>query len=246
MPYLRLPVQSRQAVEAEPMPGVQGHQNFRSTGPRRVTVGRSELLEQMPDIRAYHTVQHLDECFARLDEASSLAACLPEIELALWFHDAVYDVRAHDNEERSARWAQSAAREAGLSGAVRDRLQLLILATKHMAAPPSRDAALLVECSWPDPTSTTRVNSGTVTKQPPGPTWLARSSNCNLLPSTSYLLPPALRLMTRFRFVNRVRGEQIGVFPCHLHQPAEVLVENLQLLLGKIFDIDQPVAGSFV
>ena len=95
--------------------------------------------------RKYHTVRHLDECFARLDEARTLAVHPFEIELALWFHDAVYDVRGYDNEERSAAWAQEAAREAGLPAAVGERVRLLILATKHDAEPASPDAALLVD-----------------------------------------------------------------------------------------------------
>lgn len=95
--------------------------------------------------RKYHTARHLDECFARLDEARSLAVHPFEIELALWFHDAVYDVRGHDNEERSAVWAEEAARAAGLANVVGERVRLLILATKHDAEPASSDAALLVD-----------------------------------------------------------------------------------------------------
>ena len=95
--------------------------------------------------RKYHTVQHLDECFARFDEARELAQKAYEIELALWFHDAIYDVRRQDNEERSADWARSAAARAGAAEAVCSRLHQLILATKHDAEPPSPDAALLVD-----------------------------------------------------------------------------------------------------
>ena len=57
--------------------------------------------------RRYHTAQHLDECFARLDEARDLARHIHEVELALWFHDAVYGTRGSDNEEQSAEWAGS-------------------------------------------------------------------------------------------------------------------------------------------
>ena len=95
--------------------------------------------------RNYHTVQHLDECFARLDEARSLAERIHEVELALWFHDAVYEVRSQDNEEQSASWAQGTAERAGLPNAVVERLHRLILATKHNAEPASRDEALLVD-----------------------------------------------------------------------------------------------------
>ena len=95
--------------------------------------------------RRYHTMQHLDECFARLDEARSLAGRLYEVELALWFHDAVYHVRKQDNEEKSAAWAHAAAAQSGLPSAVAERVHTLILVTKHGASPPTEDAALLVD-----------------------------------------------------------------------------------------------------
>jgi predicted metal-dependent HD superfamily phosphohydrolase len=95
--------------------------------------------------RSYHTTRHLDECFARLEEARQQADRLYEIELALWFHDAVYDVRGSDNEERSASWAQAAVLAAGLDTTVGDRVRDLILATRHDGSPPAGDAALLVD-----------------------------------------------------------------------------------------------------
>src|SRR6187549_2049669 len=95
--------------------------------------------------RSYHTTRHLDECFATLDEARQHADRLYEIELALWFHDAVYDVRASDNEERSASWAQAAMSAAGLDTTVDVRVRDLILATRHEVSPPAGDAALLVD-----------------------------------------------------------------------------------------------------
>jgi predicted metal-dependent HD superfamily phosphohydrolase len=95
--------------------------------------------------RHYHTLQHLDECFAWLDDARGLADQFHEVELALWFHDAVYQVRSQDNEEQSASWAQSAATNAGLPSAIAGRVHGLILATKHNSAPATPDAALLVD-----------------------------------------------------------------------------------------------------
>jgi len=95
--------------------------------------------------RSYHTTRHLDECFAKLDEARQHADRLYEIELALWFHDAVYDVRGSDNEERSASWAQAVVLAAGLDTSVEGRVRDLILATRHDVSPPAGDAALLVD-----------------------------------------------------------------------------------------------------
>src|SRR5687768_3337965 len=65
--------------------------------------------------RFYHTLQHLRECFSVLEPASHLARHLGEVQLALWFHDAIYDTRAQDNEELSARWAEQSLVAAGAS-----------------------------------------------------------------------------------------------------------------------------------
>lgn len=95
--------------------------------------------------RRYHTLAHLGYCFERFDEARSVARRPAEIELALWFHDAVYDPRRADNEARSADWARLVVHAAGLPEAVADRVQALIMATRHETAPRDADAQLLVD-----------------------------------------------------------------------------------------------------
>lgn len=95
--------------------------------------------------RKYHTLRHLEECLSRLDEARRIAARPEEIELALWFHDALYDVRRADNEERSAEWARASAAAAGLPAEVCDRVQRLVLVTRHDAEPESTDEAILAD-----------------------------------------------------------------------------------------------------
>jgi hypothetical protein len=95
--------------------------------------------------RAYHTLQHLQECFAALDPVAGEAEHLAEVRLALWFHDAIYDTHAHDNEEASARWASDSLAEGGADRAAAERVRALILATKHDALPAAGDAQLLVD-----------------------------------------------------------------------------------------------------
>jgi predicted metal-dependent HD superfamily phosphohydrolase len=95
--------------------------------------------------RHYHTLRHLDECFARFAESRQLAEHAHEIELALWFHDGIYDVRRQDNELRSAAWAEVVSLGAGLPQHVATRVRELILATKHDALPDSADSRLLVD-----------------------------------------------------------------------------------------------------
>ena len=94
--------------------------------------------------RAYHTVAHLDECFAHLDRAPLRAGDPFALELALWFHDAIYDPRADDNEARSAAWARDAVR-AHIGDARVEAIERMILATRHDGAPNDDDAALLID-----------------------------------------------------------------------------------------------------
>jgi len=95
--------------------------------------------------RHYHTLQHLEECCALACTLVPQMARPGEVLLALCFHDAVYDVRARDNEERSAAWADEVMLEAKLDGAVRLRVHDLVMATRHDALPATPDAALLTD-----------------------------------------------------------------------------------------------------
>ncbi|MDP9909809.1 putative metal-dependent HD superfamily phosphohydrolase [Variovorax boronicumulans] len=95
--------------------------------------------------RHYHTMQHLGECLAWFDREQALAERPGEVALALWFHDAIYDVHAHDNEARSADWARQALQAAGASDASADRVHALVMATRHDVVPEGRDAELLID-----------------------------------------------------------------------------------------------------
>ncbi|KXO86944.1 metal-dependent hydrolase [Acinetobacter venetianus] len=52
--------------------------------------------------RAYHTIQHLYECLILVDSIRADLKDAHAVELAIWFHDAVYDPQAKDNELKSA------------------------------------------------------------------------------------------------------------------------------------------------
>ena len=95
--------------------------------------------------RKYHTLQHLDACFAHFGAVRGAAAHAREIELALWFHDAVYEIRATDNEQKSADWARLALLDAGVSRDVAQRVHALVMATCHNALPRTPDEAILLD-----------------------------------------------------------------------------------------------------
>ena len=96
--------------------------------------------------RAYHNLIHIAHMLDEFDAQIALAESPHAIEFAIWFHDAVYDSRAKDNEERSATWA----REVLLSGGADENfcrvVSTLILATRHQHPPQFRDEQLLVDC----------------------------------------------------------------------------------------------------
>ena len=95
--------------------------------------------------RHYHTLQHLSECIALLEPALPLAEQPGEVEFALWFHDAVYEIGRHDNELQSAHWAKRAALALRANLASAARIDALVMATQHAVEPATRDAQLLVD-----------------------------------------------------------------------------------------------------
>jgi predicted metal-dependent HD superfamily phosphohydrolase len=88
--------------------------------------------------RAYHTARHIEECLGYVDLAHASA----EIELALWFHDAIYDPQTGGNERRSAEWA---VREIGETSALAKQIRELILITRHDTVPATPEEQLLVD-----------------------------------------------------------------------------------------------------
>ena len=95
--------------------------------------------------RHYHNHQHIAECLAEFDQARHLAKAPVAVELALWFHDAVYDPKAGDNEERSAALARQCLGECEVADSLSGAVARLIMATKHHDAESDVDAQLTVD-----------------------------------------------------------------------------------------------------
>lgn len=90
---------------------------------------REDLLARWSEAhRKHHTVTHLHEM---LDAIGLLAEAGVEfdreaVELAAWFHDAIYEIGRDDNEDRSA----ELARELLASSPIRDEIARLVRVTK--------------------------------------------------------------------------------------------------------------------
>ncbi len=93
--------------------------------------------------RHYHTLAHLDSCLREFDGAREFASRPAEVELALWFHDALYRSWRRDNEARSAALAADMLRGASIETV--ERIRQMILATMHDDAGFSGDTALVID-----------------------------------------------------------------------------------------------------
>jgi predicted metal-dependent HD superfamily phosphohydrolase len=79
--------------------------------------------------RHYHTLTHVANLLDTLDDFGE-AASTPALRLAVWYHDAVYDTHADDNEEQSAAYAAAALGGLGVPAPVIAETGRLILLTK--------------------------------------------------------------------------------------------------------------------
>lgn len=95
--------------------------------------------------RVYHTLQHIGHCLDELGQVRHLASNPDAVELALWYHDAVYDTKTKDSEERSAALAVEMVRNASLSKVFGQSVANLIMATKHSGDLSDPDVQLLVD-----------------------------------------------------------------------------------------------------
>lgn len=96
--------------------------------------------------RHYHCVEHLSAVLSEVDTLASYAAN-PELALlAAWYHDAIYDPRRSDNEERSAELAESELAAAGLpADSVVKVARLVRLTASHDPAAGDSDAEVLCD-----------------------------------------------------------------------------------------------------
>ncbi|MEU7602464.1 hypothetical protein AB0B78_16010 [Streptomyces sp. NPDC040724] len=96
--------------------------------------------------RRYHTTAHLADVLARIDVLAPHAADLAAVQLAAWFHDAVYRPDRSENEERSAALAERALPELGIAAArTAEVARLVRLTVTHDPAPGDTDGEVLCD-----------------------------------------------------------------------------------------------------
>lgn len=93
--------------------------------------------------RYFHNRGHISDCVRRVDEVAHLLCNPDAVELALWFHDAVYEPGAGTNERLSAEMFMTLS--TGGTKAFRWRVSRLILATRHANKVQGHDQRFVVD-----------------------------------------------------------------------------------------------------
>jgi predicted metal-dependent HD superfamily phosphohydrolase len=96
--------------------------------------------------RHYHNLDHLADVLRSIDGLQHLALHPDTVRFAAWFHDAVYDPRASDNEERSAALAGDRLQQLRMPPETVAAVRRLVLLTRqHLADPDDPDGHVLVD-----------------------------------------------------------------------------------------------------
>jgi predicted metal-dependent HD superfamily phosphohydrolase len=96
--------------------------------------------------RYYHNTAHIVDCLRQLEafEKASKVTVQDHVRLAVFYHDAIYDPRRHDNEAQSASLARKELAPFVDPGSL-DAIGDLIQATDHKQPPANGVAAQIVD-----------------------------------------------------------------------------------------------------
>src|SRR5215467_3672981 len=95
--------------------------------------------------RAYRTMRHILHCLDEMEHVRHRAVHPDAMAMALWYHDAIYDTHATNNEEQSAALAAHTLRNASIPEPLVQRVVRLIMATKDHTREVDLDTRLLVD-----------------------------------------------------------------------------------------------------
>ncbi|GCB48223.1 hypothetical protein [Streptomyces sp. NL15-2K] len=125
---------------------LEGARGPEATGPDPAPYADSLLARWQEPQRRYHTLTHLTAVLDHIDVLEQHATDPDAVRLAAWFHDAVYFPDRSENEERSARLAERALPEAGVSPEKTAEVARLVRLTEtHAPSPDDRNGQVLCD-----------------------------------------------------------------------------------------------------
>lgn len=94
--------------------------------------------------RHYHTPKHIEHCLAQFDFAADAMDDADAVEMAIWFHDLIFDTNAKDNELQSAhRFVELAGDSMGPE--YKTRVYDLIMVTAAPRLPKTNDQGFMLD-----------------------------------------------------------------------------------------------------
>lgn len=94
--------------------------------------------------RHYHTPKHIEHCLAQFDLVADKMDDADSVEIAIWFHDLIFDVSANDNELRSARRFVELADDS-MEDEFKTRVYDLIMSTAPPRIPKTKDQEFMLD-----------------------------------------------------------------------------------------------------
>ena len=124
-------------------------ERFERLWSRRAGTGAGAVFDELDarygePHRRYHTAAHIEHCLRCFDLAADRMDEPDAVEMALWFHDAVYDVPTQGNERRSAELFAARADGRGPER-FRSKVYRLIMVTEHCDSPETLDESFIVD-----------------------------------------------------------------------------------------------------
>lgn len=138
---LRVRPADRTPTRAQALSGLR--QAWREVLPESIPLGEELLTRWQESHRVYHDVRHLAQSLAAARQVTERPS--RAVQLALWFHDAVYDLHPGADEEASAELAQRRLTGILPRAEVNEVARLVRLTASHAPEPGDAAGAVMVD-----------------------------------------------------------------------------------------------------
>lgn len=95
--------------------------------------------------RKYHNSNHIHYCLEQFEYVRHLPNDQEAVEMAIWFHDTIYNPKYSNNEMHSAKFALNVLRLGKLPDSFNMRVYVLIMYTRHLKPSIDYDAQILTD-----------------------------------------------------------------------------------------------------
>lgn len=97
--------------------------------------------------RAYHNIEHIADCLHLYDQVSTTP--IHAVELAIWYHDSIYEPLSATNEQDSAEYMQTEALSLGIDNQIiQDATRLILITANHQrASKPDEQLLADIDCA---------------------------------------------------------------------------------------------------